>query len=102
VRELTRAYVDAWDAVVPQLTDALTRAGRRPGHHQDPGATLEPGSPPRCRPSPTSSTTWPRTPSVVISDGAGQVTSIAVTAQAAIAGTQLPAAGYPLVDVNPT
>jgi hypothetical protein len=52
-----------------------------------PGCNARPGSPPRCRPSPTSSTTWPRTPRVVISDGAGQTTSIALTAQAAIAGS---------------
>jgi len=38
---------------------------------------------------------------VVITDALGQVTSISVAAQAAIAGSQLPAAGYPLVDVNP-
>lgn len=37
---------------------------------------------------------------VVITDAVGQVTSISVAAQAAIAGSQLPTAGFPLVDVN--
>jgi hypothetical protein len=99
-RELTRAYVDAWDTVVGQLLDALTdlaarddltrsqlqRSSRIASALQAIADQLD---------------SLAATTSVVITDGAGQVTSLAVTAQAAIAGSQLPAAGYALVNVNP-
>jgi hypothetical protein len=102
VRELTRAYVDAWDAVVPQLEAALLELADGPGITKT-----------RVQRSARVASALQAIADqlddlaahsgVVISDGAGQTTSIAVTAQAAIAGSpSCPAAGYPLVDVNRT
>ena len=98
-RELVRAYVDAWDLVVNDLRDALLDLAERGELTQ---TQLQ-------RSSRIASALQAiadqldglaAQAAVVITDGAGQVTSIAVTAQAAIAGSQLPAAGYPLVSVN--
>ena len=98
LRELTRAYVDAWDVLAPDLLTALIELADEPITR----TRLE-------RSSRVSSALQAiadaldqlaAQTAVVITDGAGQVTSIAVTAQASIAGSQLPAAGYPLVAVN--
>jgi hypothetical protein len=101
LRELTRAYTDGWDAVVGQLLDALLDLA-------DGGITQTK----LLRSSKVASALQAIADSldqlaaqsaVVITDGAGQVTSIAVEAQAAIAGSQLPRqfpAGR-LVTVNP-
>jgi hypothetical protein len=99
VAELTRAYVDAWDTVVHQLTEALLdladspltatrvqRSSRVASALQAIAEQLD---------SLASLT------GVVISDSAGHAVSLAAEAQAAIVGSQLPAAGYPLVDINP-
>lgn len=90
-RELTRAYVDAWDAVVDQLRDAIDdlAAGDRLNRTD------------LLRSSKIASALQAiaeqldglaAQTAVVITDGAGQVTSLAVTTQAAVAGAQLPAA----------
>lgn len=90
-RELTRAYVDAWDTVVDQLRDAIDdlAAGDRLNRTD------------LLRSSKIASALQAiaeqldglaAQTAVVISDGAGQVTSLAVTTQAAVAGSQLPAA----------
>lgn len=100
VKDLTAAYVDAWDLVVNDLQDALLDLAER---GELTATQLQ-------RSSRIASALQAiadqldglaAQAAVVITDGAGQVTSIAVTAQAAIAGSQLPAAGYPLVSVNP-
>ena len=90
-RELTRAYIDAWDTVVDQLRDAIDDLAARDALNQTD----------LLRSSKIASALQAiadgldglaAQAAVVITDGAGQVTSIAVTAQAAIAGSQLPAA----------
>jgi hypothetical protein len=86
---LATAYVDAWDAVVDQLRDAiddladdgwtetrLLRSSKVASALQAIADSLD---------------SLAAHTAVVITDGAGQVTSISVTAQAAIAGSQLPA-----------
>ena len=97
-RELTRAYTDAWDTVVPQLQAALDELTGEPITR----SRLE-------RSSKVASALQviadqldqlAAQTAVVITDTTGQVTSAAVTAQAAIAASQLPAAGYKLVAVN--
>ena len=100
-RALTRAYVNAWDVVVPQLTAALDdltddritqtrlfRSAKVASALQVIANSLE---------------ELAAQTAVVITDGAGQVTSIALTAQAAIAGSQLPRQfpGNLLATVNP-
>lgn len=97
-RELTTAYVNAWDTVVAQLTDVLTQLaqdGITPARIQrservalaleaiakqlDDLAALS---------------------GVVIADAAGHVVSLAAEAQAAIVGSQLPT-GIRLADLLP-
>lgn len=88
VRELTRAYVDAWDTVVPQLTDALLgladerittsrlfRSAKIASALLAIAETLD---------------GLAAQTAVVITDGVAQIVSITMTAQAAIAGSQLP------------
>ena len=99
ISELARAYGSAWDAVSGQLLAALLdladepitatrvqRSSRIASALQVIADQLD---------------QLAAQSAVVITDAAGQVTSISVAAQAAIAGSQLPAAGYPLVSVNP-
>jgi hypothetical protein len=101
-RELARAYGQAWDTVVDQLREALLdlaeqgeltqsqilRSSRIASALQAIADQLD---------------DLAAMTAVVITDGLGQVTSIAVTAQAAIAASQLPAAatGIQLAAVNP-
>jgi hypothetical protein len=96
--ELARAYGLAWDTVSGQLLAALPEVADEPITR----ARVE-------RSSRIASALQviadqldglAAQSAVAISDAAGQVTSISVAAQAAIAGSQLPAAGYPLVGVN--
>lgn len=98
-RELVRAYVDAWDTVVGDLTAALLELADEPITQSRIFRSSKIASALQVIADQLDSLA--ATTAVVITDGAGQVTSIAVTAQAAIAGSQLPAAGYPLVSVNP-
>jgi hypothetical protein len=99
-RELTRAYVDAWDTVVNQLQDALLDLAER-GELTQTQVQRSTRIASAVQAIADQLDDLAAHTSVVITDGAGQVTSIAVTAQAAIAGSQLPAAGYALVQVNP-
>jgi hypothetical protein len=87
-RELTRAYVDAWDAV-GQLTDALLDLAER-GELNQTNLLRSSKIASALLAIADSLDGLAANTAVVITDGAGQVTSIAVTAQAAIAGSQLP------------
>lgn len=97
-KELFRAYVDAWDTVVAQLSDALHQLATEPitaarvlrsnkvadalqaiAQQLDSLAALA---------------------GVVIADSAGRAVSIAAEAQRAIVGSQLPAAGVRLADLH--
>lgn len=96
---LFAAYVNAWDAIVDQLTDALIQL------------TTEPITPARVLRSGKVASALEaiarqlddlaELTGTVISDGAGHAVTLALEVQAAIVGSQLPAAGYPLVAVNP-
>lgn len=99
VRELTRAYIDAWDAVVAQLNDALLELADEPITQTRIFRSSKIAS--ALQVIADSLDSLAAQTAVVITDGAGQVTSIAVTAQAAIAGSQLPSAGFQLAKVNP-
>ena len=101
-RELARAYGQAWDTVVDQLRDAIDdlaadgqltqthilRSSRIASALQAIADQLD---------------GLAATTAIVITDGLGQVTSMAVSVQAAIAASQLPAAtsGIQLATVNP-
>lgn len=99
LRELTRAYVDGFDTVVGQLRDALQELADEPITRSRIERSSRIAS--ALQAIADSLNGLAAQTAVVITDGVGQVTSISVTAQAAIAGSQLPAAGYPLVSVNP-
>lgn len=99
-RELVRAYVDAWDLTVNDLRDALLDLAER-GELTQTQVQRSSRIASALQAIADQLDDLAAHTAVVITDGAGQVTSIAVTAQAAIAGSQLPAAGYPLVSVNP-
>jgi hypothetical protein len=86
LRELTRAYVDAWDTVVNQLTDALGELAEQGDLNQS-NLLRSSKIASALQAIADSLDQLAATTSVVITDGAGQVTSIAVTAQAAIAGS---------------
>ncbi|WP_100499362.1 phage minor head protein [Geodermatophilus chilensis] len=88
LRELTRAYVDAWDAVVGQLTAALLDLADEPITQTRLLRSSKVAS--ALQAIADSLDGLAAQSAVVITDGAGQVTSIAVEAQAAIAGSQLP------------
>lgn len=102
VRELARAYGQAWDAVVDQLHDALLDLAERGDLTQTQ----------LLRSSRVASAlaaiadqldALTAHSAVAITTATGQVTSVSVTAQAAIAASQLPAAaaGIQLATVNP-
>jgi hypothetical protein len=98
-RELTRAYVDAWDTVVHQLTDALTELATEPITAARVQRSARVASALQAIAEQLDSLA--SLTGVVISDSAGRAASLAAEAQAAIVGSQLPAAGYPLVTINP-
>lgn len=98
-RELTRAYVDAWDTVVHQLTDALhdlAAGGITPARVQRSARVASALEVIARQLDDLAALTG-----VVIADSAGHAASLAAEAQAAIVGSQLPAQGVPLVDVHP-
>lgn len=99
-KELLAAYVDAWDLVVNDLQDALLDLAER-GELTQTQVQRSSRIASALQAIADQLDGLAAQSAVVITDGAGQVTSISVAAQAAIAGTQLPAAGYPLVSVNP-
>ena len=98
VRELTRAYVDAWDALAPELLQSILDLADEPITKTRVQRSSRIAS--AVQAIADSLDSLAAQSAVVITDGVGQVTSASVTAQAAIAGSQLPAAGYPLVSVN--
>jgi hypothetical protein len=99
VRALTAAYVDAWDALAPELLNAIQALADGQGVTRT-NVQRSSRIASAVRAIADSLDELAAQSAVVITDGVGQVTSASVTAQAAIAGSQLPAAGYPLVDVN--
>jgi hypothetical protein len=102
VRELARAYGQGWDAVVDQLRDALLDLGERGELTQS--QLLRSSRVASALAAIADSLDGLAAQSaVVITDALGQVTSVSVTAQAAIAASQLPAAvgGIQLATVNP-
>lgn len=99
LRELTRAYVNAWDTVVDQLREALQELADEPITRSRVERSSRIASALQVIADQLDGLAAQA--AVVITDGVGQVASISVTAQAAIAGSQLPTAGYPLVTVNP-
>ncbi len=90
-RELTRAYVDAFDTVVDQLRDAIDDLAAR-GELNDSALLRSSKIASALQAIADQLDGLAAQAAVVITDGAGQVTSLAVTAQSAIAGSQLPAA----------
>jgi hypothetical protein len=98
-RELTRAYTDAWDTVVHQLTEALLDLAHEPLTAARVQRSSRVASALQAIAQQLDSLA--SLTGVVISDGAGHVASLAAEAQAAIVGSQLPVAGYPLVEINP-
>jgi hypothetical protein len=99
VRELSRAYIDAWDLVVADLQAALLELADEPITQTRIFRSSKIAS--ALQEIANQLDSLAAHTAVVITDGAGQVTSIAVTAQAAIAGSQLPSAGFQLAKVNP-
>ena len=98
-KTLFSAYVDAWDTVVGQLTDALIelasepitatrvqRSSRVASALQAIAAQLD---------------DLAQQTGVTITDSVGHAVSLAAEAQAAILGTQLPTTGVQLVKINP-
>jgi hypothetical protein len=100
-RELIRAYVDAWDVTVTQLQDALLQLAEEPITRTRLLRSARVASALQVIAGQLDGLAAQT--AVVITDGAGQTVSIAVTAQAAIAATQLPktAVGIQLATVNP-
>lgn len=98
-RELTRAYTDAWDTVVHQLTEALLDLADRPFTAAQVQRSSKVASALQAIAQQLDSLA--ALSGVVISDSTGHVASLAAEAQAAVAGSQLPAAGFPLVSINP-
>lgn len=96
--ELSRAYGTAWDAVSSQLLDALLELADEPITRSRVERSSRIAS--ALQVIADQLDQLAAQSAVVITDAVGQVTSISVAAQAAIAGSQLPAAGYPLVSVN--
>lgn len=90
-KELTRAYVDAFDTVVDQLRDAIDDLAAR-GELSDTALLRSSKIASALQAIAAQLDGLAAQAAVVITDGAGQVTSLAVTVQAAVAGSQLPAA----------
>jgi hypothetical protein len=85
---LFAAYVDAWDTVVDQLTDALMQLATEP---ITPARVLRSGKVAAALQAiATQLDALAEQTGVVISDSAGRAVSIAAEAQAAIVGSQLP------------
>lgn len=97
-RELTRAYVDAWDALAPELLQSILDLADEPITATRVQRSSRIAS--AVQAIADSLDQLAAQSAVIITDGVGQVTSASVTAQASIAGSQLPAAGYPLVSVS--
>jgi hypothetical protein len=99
VRALTLAYVNAWDALAPELQAAIQQLADGKGVTRT-NVQRSSRIASAVRAIADSLDDLAAQSAVVITDGVGQVTSASVTAQAAIAGSQLPSTGYSMVDVN--